>query len=159
MIVQVNKDIFSNTRGIYILSVKPNETIFKIGLSINLMKRLSSYHTCFPNGYYIRGVIILEKYKKPYEELTKSQKLKAGARIRKFEHAIHHKLLLLGKRYGVASSVSEWVDCSLDLIEQTCKEVSQELLKKRLAVNKVNAMPNIILNMNHAKYGVNVHKM
>ena len=61
--------------GLYVLSPKnyKNKTIrrpFKIGMSTNLLKRLDSYHLCFPNGFYIYNVLVFKpKYKQWRGEL------------------------------------------------------------------------------------------
>lgn len=47
--------------GLYIISssdtITPT-TLFKIGKSINLKSRCNSYHICFPNGFFIFGLLV-----------------------------------------------------------------------------------------------------
>ena len=71
MPIQLSNSIFLNAAGIYVHSQKnTTKGPFKIGLSINLKQRLASYHTCFPDGFYIRNVLILEKY---YEKIPRGR--------------------------------------------------------------------------------------
>lgn len=65
--------------GLYCISALPpkdenkKDFVIKIGMSINLRKRLQSYHTCFPYGFYIYGLLICNK--KSRKDILKLEKL------------------------------------------------------------------------------------
>ena len=57
-------EIKGERAGLYVLSPNLNRDVFKIGISQSIKKRMNSYHICFPEGFYIHAIIIIqEKYK------------------------------------------------------------------------------------------------
>ena len=88
--------------GLYVISPEPPEkhpTLFKIGKSINLKRRLNSYHICFPQGFYIYTLLIAKTAKNRQKRIDEVGSLETSLfRIIKARSASHHKKYLSGAR-------------------------------------------------------------
>ena len=95
------KEFRTRQAGVYIISPQPptdDIIMFKIGRTIQMNKRLNSYHLCFPDGFYIYKALMLnDTYKAPITKTNqktrlKADKLNALALTIKIEKIIHDKL-------------------------------------------------------------------
>jgi hypothetical protein len=100
---RIKDNIRKNDGGIYIVSYihspnnKTTQKLVKIGMATNLLKRLDSYHTCYPMSFYTYSVII-----------TKGGLLAKD--IKKIERDIHKELdnLLYKHQVYDARNPGEW---------------------------------------------------
>ena len=53
-------EIKGERAGLYVLSQNLNRSVFKIGISQSIKKRMNSYHICFPEGFYIHAIILFK---------------------------------------------------------------------------------------------------
>ena len=54
-------EIKGERAGLYVLSPNLNRSVFKIGISQSIKKRMNSYHICFPEGFYIHAILLFKE--------------------------------------------------------------------------------------------------
>ena len=79
---------------------------FKIGLTLDMRRRLNSYHLCYNRGYHIHGLILVKSSVNKQD--GKEQKLELSRLLRAAESQMFEWL----KKYNVKTSTrtrnSEW---------------------------------------------------
>ena len=101
-------DIKPGMAGVYIISTVYEKDNYKIGRSVDVYKRLNSYHNCFNKGFLIHEVLIVNP--KNYAKKNKTQKEKdiILQKTKDLENYIHkdleHSMLL----YDTRVRKSEW---------------------------------------------------
>ena len=92
MPIKISSDVFKRFGGIYVISGRKDGT-YKIGLSTNLHARLNGYHNCFPTGFWINNILILENYgATPFSKLDPEMKTKIRERLRRVEKGIGYRV-------------------------------------------------------------------
>ena len=155
--VQISDKYFGSSAGLYIHTNTKNGKTFKCGLSTTLVNRLSSYHTCFPNGYYIRGLIVLVRYEGKFSKLPEDKKKDITKKVRAVEKQLH--IILKPYQVGLkASSRSEWFGKGVTLtdISNACERAIKKIYgnNKKVHINKPNKVPCIITNLADKKYDI-----
>jgi len=102
--------IYPKQGGLYILtrSKRKKSQGYKIGMSKNLIRRLDSYHLCFPEGYFLVDILIVkEKYKN---------------KIYNLEAKLHRKLKQFEIRNNVRKAKTEWFLLSEDKVKEEVRK-------------------------------------
>jgi len=88
--------------GLYVISpIEPSAKpdLFKIGKSINLKRRLNSYHICFPQGFFIYALLIAKTAKSRPLRIEEIGNLETTLfEIIKTRSDTHHKKYISGAR-------------------------------------------------------------
>lgn len=109
-------------QGLYCISpLNPNEASkpdfrFKIGMSTNLLKRLQSYHICYPYGFYIYGLL-----------LTKN---KTQRQVLDIEKQFFRKIIKEDEKYYLPtkeiSGAKEYFKLPINRLKALLKEIGEE---------------------------------
>ena len=126
-------EIKGERAGLYVLSPNLNKSVFKIGISQSIKKRMNSYHICFPEGVYIHAILLfkenieippmLKKNNEPYKN-------QLGAYLKLFENLLIDEIKnksgvnvnFLGDRVRARNLESEWFYVDLQVMKNAFKQ-------------------------------------
>ena len=126
-------EIKGERAGLYVLSPTLNRSVFKIGISQSIKKRMNSYHICFPEGFYIHAIILFKEnieiplMTKKNNEPYKNQ---LGAYLKLFEKSLIDEIKnkggvnvnVLGDRVRARNLESEWFYVDLQVMKNAFKQ-------------------------------------
>jgi hypothetical protein len=130
-------EIKGERAGLYVLSPNLNRSLFKIGISQSIKKRMNSYHICFPEGFYIHAIILFKDnikiptIKKKNNEPYKNQ---LGAYLKMYENLLTSEIKnkggvnvnVLGDRVKARNLESEWFNVDLQVMKNAFKQFYKE---------------------------------
>jgi hypothetical protein len=111
--------------GVYVISAdKPSKTgknMYKVGRSIQMDKRLNSYHICFPDYFYVCKALMLDDGFTTKTKATKKKSLDMTIKIEKFIHN-----LLAKYRYKSSTRRKhEYFNCTEKVMDEALVETSE----------------------------------
>ena len=126
-------EIKGERAGLYVLSPNLNRSVFKIGISQSIKKRMNSYHICFPEGFYIHAILLFKEnieiplMTKKNNEPYKNQ---LGAYLKLFENLLIDEIKnkggvnvnVLGDRVKARNLESEWFNVDLQVMKNAFKQ-------------------------------------
>jgi hypothetical protein len=116
---------FKSNAGIYVISEHPPSKrgikLVKIGRSIDLRKRLNSYHICFPEGFHVWMVI---KLSPETLKLTKKERIHVTKVLeqRVFLELMHINLVNDARRFHEYFKITTSAD--FELLKESIERVS-----------------------------------
>ena len=126
-------EIKGERAGLYVLSPNLNRSVFKIGISQSIKKRMNSYHICFPEGFYIHAILLFKKNIEIPPMLKKNNepyKNQLGAYLKLFENLLIDEIKnkggvnvnVLGDRVRARNLESEWFNVDLQVMKNAFKQ-------------------------------------
>ena len=126
-------EIKGERAGLYVLSPNLNKSVFKIGISQSIKKRMNSYHICFPEGFYIHAILLFKeniiippmtkKNKEPYKnQLGAYLKLLENLLIDEIKKRGGVNVNVLGDKVRPRNLESEWFKVDLQVMKNAFKQ-------------------------------------